>query len=225
MTKVGIAYVNPYTREDYNDPLKKNTLVLNAWVVQNIVYELIKIHLITNDPAKQGFSFKQRYNVDSTKSDIYLDLAYNWNASVVNKRPAVVVQRGQESISHSVFSNTIGSSVMDSLKTKQTINTLPILISCIATNVGFVEQFSDYIKMPLLHHGEEIYRDFGFRKFRLLAKSAPELVAEAKDYFRINLQIETSYDEMWKVIGDDLKLKTVSKTIFNNLLEGPLKNQ
>ena len=76
-----------------------------------------------------------------------------------------------------------------------------------------------------MYHQEQIRKDFAFRRFRLNKLSAPTIYVEAKDNFMVSLDIETAYDDGWMIKLQDLKLKTVSKVIFDSITGNQLKEQ
>ncbi len=220
-----LGYVSPFYRDAKDCQDRARGLVLNPWSVQNICYELIANHMLTNDPAESGLVFSQRYHRDPRRTGIFLDIALNYKDDVIQKRPAVFVGRGAAEFKYPTMNQMIGANTMESEKHKLAIVTMPIQVNVIATNVGFAEQLAEYIASPFINFAEQIRNDFYFRVFKLDSLTNPTLYLESKDHFAVGLNLSTSYDLGFTVTGDHLKLKTVSSTIFTSCTESPLTNQ
>ena len=198
-----------------------NFLYLNAYNVQRIVYELIKNWMLSNTPASCGVNLgSSLYNLNPAQSGIYLDVAFNWQSQFPGKVPAVFIERDDVTITSPMLDQTINGAAKDSVDVRSVFNTLPIKITCVAASpVAIVENLADYIKQPLLYFRREVKSDFFFRRFELKSISKPALVKESKDNFMVTLTLLTEYGENWIVKKDDLKLKTVSMTILDGLLQ------
>lgn len=227
MSPIVIPYLSVQDQEklaNAKDPFSPD-LVLNAWSVQNIVYELIYNYGLANPPNTVGFGFKDKITADKATSDIYLDIAYRFDPKITQKRPAVFVQRGDMSSDIKQLGQISSARYSESEITYSTINTMGIVVKVIAPEIGYVEQLAEYIRQPLIYFQQIIQRDFGFRQFRVKSMSKPEIYVEADNHFVVVLNITTVFDEFWMVKGDDLKLKTVSRVIFDSLKSKPLTNQ
>jgi hypothetical protein len=193
-------------------------LSFNAWTAQNIVFELIRNYFLANTPASLGFPIQHKFDLDPLKSEIFLEISYNYSAVTASKRPAIFIGRDDLRI----ISPTIGQHLgpgryRDSETSRLTINQVPVKIVVISHPVMLAELLAEYVKQPLLYFQQEILNDFGLRRFRLVNISKPEVMAEQKDNFRITLSVEIAFDEGWVIKRDDLKLKTVSRDIFDKL--------
>jgi hypothetical protein len=205
---------------------KKNGLEMNAWSVQNIVFELIKNYMLSNSPQDLGFTFTQKHTDDPTTNQIFLDISFNWRKDQQGKRPAIFVERGALSLDYPTFGAQVGGNIKESESERMAIQKMPITVSCLATNLGFTEMLAEYVKQPLLSFRKEIRRDFGFREFALTTVGKPQAIQlEGKDHFYVELGISTAFDDRSMVKGDDLKLKTISKFIFDEVTSKPLKEQ
>lgn len=188
----------------------------SPWVVQGIVYELITGFFNRNTPASLGYPLNLTYDHDKLKSGIYVDIAYNYNASAANKRPSIFISRGDCEIAGKTMGHTVpGGDVMASEAGKLLLNTVPINVAVIASPIMMVELLADYTKQAFISYQQEIQQDFKFRRFRLKEVTRPQIYVEAKEYFVVNLVIEVVYDEGWILRRDDLKLKTVGMAIFD----------
>ncbi len=208
--------------------LTKEECALTPFRVQNIVYEILEQHLLINDPEKLGYPFTQKYNTDETKSQIFIDISNNWKAGSAQKRPAVFVYRGdaQFQVGPNTFGQTSFINVAESETGLYTKVQMPIILNCIAGPVGFAETFADYIKYPFLYFWKNIQEEYCFRRFKLVNISAPEqFTIDAKDSFSVKLTIMTEFYDMWGLIGDDLKLKTVAQEIYLEDGQNPLSGQ
>jgi hypothetical protein len=181
--------------------------------------------MLANDPKEQGYIFSQRYQRDPRASGIFLDLGLNYRDDVVQKRPAIFVSRGPVDFVFPTFNQQIGGNQKDSVKNKLAIARMPVQITFIATNVGFVEQLSEYACGAFLHFAEQIRKDFFFRHFKLAGLTPPSLYLESKDHFAITANIATDFDMGFTITGDHLKLKTVGMAVFTNCLGNPLERQ
>lgn len=219
------AIYTPYDREREENPGREFTLILTPWTVQNICYELVTNHFISNDPLKLGYHFQQKFSPDKTKSEIFIDIAYNWDGKVIGQRPAVFIQRDSAKSASPIINQTIGMNAAESTKEKMAITYLNLGVACIATNLGFVEELADFVKIPFLNFQEQIWADFRFRRFRLEEVGRPQMYPEAKDHFVVMMTIATVFDERWTVKGDNLKIKSITRTIFDALTGQKFLNQ
>lgn len=195
-------------------------LPINAWTVQNIVYELITSFFLRNTPKSLDIPLPVVYDSDKSKTDIYVAIAYNYDAQVVGKRPAIFIRRGDQTMKPPTFAATIGNVVVKESETPRLfINQLPITVSVIAAPIMMTELMAEYAKYALQTFQYEIQEDFHFRKFRVVSVSAPEIYKEAKEYFIINIALEVAYDEGWVVKGDDLRLNSVAFNLYESVSE------
>ena len=220
-----VGYVSPFLRDEPSVDISSKNLVLTPWTMQNICYELAANHMLTNQANTQGYVFNQRYDRDPRKTEIFLDISFNYRDDVVQKRPAVFISRGDVKYNYPTFNQQIGGDSRESKKDKLAILQMPIQISVIATNIGFVEQFAEYLSRAFIDHSEEIRKDFFLRAFRLESLTTPTMYLESKEHFVITLNLSTSFDMGFTITGDHLKLKTVSFTVFTSCAESPLLNQ
>ena len=218
-----VAYVHPEHRE--LEERDEKILVLTPWTVQNICYEIIKNYMMLNTPQSLGYKFSQVYDPDDLATGIFLQIAYHYKDSTIQKRPGVYVSRGPAVFQYPTLNQMTAINPKESEKTKLGIVNLPLNVSIVGTNVGFTEQLAEYIFKIFLNHQENIRNDFLFRQFKLATVERPELYLESKDHFVVNVTLQTAFDMQTIIKGDDLKLKTVSYTVFTNCLEQPLLNQ
>ncbi len=225
-----MTLIDPIVRDtiESRDPVP--TLILNGWVVQNIVYELLANYFLMIPPKDVNAGFSYQYKVDSKgviahDSGIFLDIGFNWKQDVVGKRPAIFVHRGDEKYTFPTMGQTLHVNAKESETTKLTFTAMEITVSCIATEIGLVEQVAEYVKTPLITYQTEIQRDFRFRRFRVREKSKPSLFTETKEHFVIELALEINFDEGCIVKRDDLKLKKVSRLLFDGITNGQFINQ
>lgn len=209
---------------------KRMQCALTPFKAQNIVFEILKNHLIINKPKDLGFPFEEAYDVDETKSKIFIDLSNNWKTSSPQKRPAVFVYRGEANYapqnSMTVGANVIGRNVAESEESYMRKCSMPIILNCIHSPIGAIETFVDYIKYPFLYYSKIIQEEYCFTKFRLTTISAPEQnLVDSKDAFSVKLVIDTEFNDTWMIKGDHLKLKTVNFSMYTNLTEPPLTQQ
>lgn len=218
-----VAYVHPEHRE--LEERDEKILVLTPWTAQNICYEIIKNYMLLNTPQSLGYRFSQVYDPDDLLTGIFLQIAYHYKDSTIQKRPGVYVSRGPANFVYPTLNQMTATNPKESEKTKLGIVNLPLNISIVGTNVGFTEQLAEYIFKIFLNHQENIRNDFLFRQFKLASVERPALYLESKDHFVINVILQTAFDMHTIIKGDDLKLKTVAYTVFTNCLEQPLLNQ
>ena len=119
----------------------------------------------------------------------------------------------------------IGSNSAESEKSRYAMLEMPINLAVVATNIGFVEQLAEYIFKIFLRYQEVIRNDFCLRQFKLASLSEPTLYLESKDHFVVNVLIQSVFDMGAVIKGDDLKLKTVSYSVFTNCLANRLSAQ
>jgi hypothetical protein len=200
-------------------------MVLTPWTVQNICYEVLKNYMTVNLPQNEGYAFTQKYSPDDTESDISLEIAYHYKDAVVQKRPGIFVSRGETSFRFPTLNQMIGSNSKESEKSKYTLVEMPVNLAVVATNVGFVEQLAEYVFKVFLRYQEVIRNDFCLRQLKLASLSAPTLYLESKDHFVVNVLLMSAFDMGAVIRGDDLKLKTISYSVFTNCIAGLLSGQ
>ena len=222
-TSPDVGYVSPYQRE--TEAQDDRVMVLTPWTVQNICYEVLKNYMTENPPQKEGYRFAQAYDPDELKTGISLDIAYHYNDTVIQKRPGIYVSRGQTEFRFPTINQQIGGNNIESEKMRYSMLEMPINLAVVATNVGFVEQLAEYVFKIFLRYQEVIRKDFCIRQFKLASLSPPQLYLESKDHFVVNVTLQTVFDMGAVIKGDDLKLKTVSYTIFTSCVEQPLLRQ
>lgn len=220
-----LPYISSNTKElsDQENP----PCSLSPWKVQNIVYEILETHLLTNSPESLGYSFKQKYSKNENESTIALDISHNFKGTTPSKRPAIFVYRGDARYGAGprVMAQRIHSNIPEAEYAQMTKVELPITVACIAGPVGFVEMFADYVKYPFLYFWKEIEEEYCLYKFRLLNVSNPEPYADAKDTFAIKIDLIAEFYDTWAIQQDALRLKTVQLGIVRNESEKPLENQ
>jgi len=216
---------SPYTREEKDPRSVTRFLVMSPWSVQNIVLEVVRLYMLKNNPYDDGFNFSQRYDLDQTKSGIFLDMAYNWNAESVKKRPSIFIQRDAAHTSTPTLGNSINRNVPEAINTKLAVTQMGIRVKCLATNLGFIEQLAGWIRNAFLSYQVEIQRDFGFRKFRLVTISPPSISDEDKEIFEVSLLLDVAFDENFTIQQEALRLKTVSFSVFDSIALTRVNNQ
>lgn len=200
-------------------------MVLTPWTVQNICYEVLKNYMTVNTPQNEGYAFAQKYSPDDLESDISLEIAYHYKDAVIQKRPGIFVSRGETSFRFPTLNQMIGGNSKESEKSKYTLVEMPINLAVVATNVGFVEQLAEYVFKVFLRYQEVIRNDFCLRQLKLVSLSAPALYLESKDHFVVNTLLMSAFDMGAVIRGDDLKLKTISYSVFTNCISGLLSGQ
>jgi hypothetical protein len=222
-TAPNIAYVSSTQRAtELND---ERIMVLTPWTVQNICYEVLKNYMTLNPPQNEGYRFSQKYDPDDTKTGIGLEIAYHYKDSVIQRRPGVYVSRGEAQFSFPTINQQIGVNTQESAKSKYTMIQMPLILSVVATNVGFAEQLAEYVFKIFFRYQETIRNDFCIRQFKLAGISQPALYLESKDHIVVSVQIAAAFDMGAIIKGDDLKLKKFSYTIFTSCVEAPLTLQ
>jgi hypothetical protein len=178
-----------------------------------------------NPPQKEGYAFAQKYDPDNIKTGISLDIAYHYNDAVIQKRPGVFVSRGEVTFAYPTMNQMIGMNVRESEKEKFSLLQMPVVVSVVATNVGFVEQLAEYVFRIFVRLQEVIRNDFSLRQLKVQTLGQPALYLESKDHFKIDITLLSAFDMGTVIKRDDLKLKTLSYTVFTSCVEQPLTQQ
>ena len=199
---------------------KGPVLYLNGYVVARLVFSLIKSYLISNKPADVGVRLAQTYDPDPLKSQIKLDMSYNWKSENAGKVPAIYVQRGDVTLKYP----TIGLSSKVDEKTggesRLAFSVMPITISCIAAEpLAVVEQLAELVKQPLLYFRKEIEIDFHIRRLALEKISAPRQAHEGKNNFIVDLLVEATFDDSALVTKESMKIRRIGINLFDQLWE------
>ena len=164
---INIFAPTPYERQEADPKSETKFFTFNPWAVQNVVYELVKLHLSRNNPLDDGFIIAQKYSPNPEESQIHLGISYDWDAKAPKKRPAIFIQRDNAQAYRAPIRQTISSNIQDSITTKLSITTMPVYIKVIGTSVGDTEQLATWIRNSFLAYQLEIQQDFCFRRFRL----------------------------------------------------------
>jgi len=123
------------------------------------------------------------------------------------------------------MNQSIGNNIAESQQHKMAITSMGVGISCISDNMGLAERLAEFVKQPFLYFQEQIRRDFCFRQFKLVQIDPPQPFTESKNHFLVMINLMTTFDAAWVVQGQHLKLKTMSRTIFDRVAQVPLTNQ
>lgn len=215
-----VGLPSPQTRE--LDERDAREMVLTPWTVQNICYEILKNYMTANPPQKEGYVFSQTYDPDELVSGIALEIAYHYKDLAIQKRPGIYVSRGEAIFRFPTLNQLIGSNPQESEKSRYSLVEMPLSVTVVATNVGFTEQLAEYVFKIFLRYQEIIRNDFCLRQFKLVSLSSPALYLESKDHFTVNIILAAAFDMGAVIKGDDLKLKTVSYSVFTNCIESKL---
>jgi hypothetical protein len=224
-----LPYQSPMEREALDTP--KATLYLTPYNVQRIIKEIVTTHWLNDDPALSGYGFNQRYkanaiNLTANDSNVFIGMELEWAPNPLNMRPSIIVARGDASYTSPVIGQRTKINPINSEETKLHISSMRCNIACIASPVGLAEQIAEWTAKPLLQFEHQIKNDFKFRWFRMAAITKPQEYKECKDYYIVIIPIDVTFDSNTLIIGDHLKLKTISKTVFLNLTNySPLLNQ
>jgi hypothetical protein len=200
-------------------------MVLTPWTVQNICYEVLKNYMTVNTPQNEGYVFTQSYSPDDLETGIALEIAYHYKDTVIQKRPGIYVSRGETNFRFPTLNQLVGSNSRESEKSRYVMLEMPVNLAVVATNIGFTEQLAEYVFKIFLRYQEVIKNDFCLRQLKLVSLSEPTLYLESKDHFVVNVLLQSVFDMGAVIKGDDLKLKTVSHTIFTNCLTSRLLGQ
>ncbi len=207
--------MSAFERQDNDQQARIRRVVLNPWSVQNIIYELIKLNLLHNNPLDDGFVIPEKYSVDEDKSKIYLGIAYDWKSNKSSKRPAVFIQRGDAVAQTVPIRGVIAHNLQEGVSTKLAITSMQVLVKVIHTDVGAAEQLATWLRNSLLTYQIEIQEDFCLRQLRVQALTPPRVYEEAKENFEVTIVINVVFDENNRVQRDALRLKTVSAALFD----------
>ncbi len=212
---INIFAQTPFNRQDDDPKGETKFFTFNPWSVQNVVFELVKLHMLRNNPMDDGFIIAQKYTTDPDTSQIHLGISYDWDNKAPKKRPAVFIQRDSAQAHTVPIRQTTQLDVKDSVTTKLSITTMPVYIKVIGTSVGDTEQLATWIRNAFLAYQLEIQQDFCFRRFRLQGMSPPRIYNDDKENFEVTIAIETVFDENFKVQREALRLKTVAFAVFD----------
>lgn len=193
-------------------------VTLNVYTATRIVYEVIKTYMLANTPEQAGVRLNHTYDADYKKSGILLDIGYNWRTKDMSKVPAVFIQRGDATFKTPTMGQHDSIDIKRNRNTRFALCTLPVSVTCVAAEpLAVVEQLAEYIKQPLLYFRNEVQLDFGIRRFQLKEITQPKLLAEGKNNFFVNLNLEVTFDDNWVVERDSLKIKHIGVELFDQL--------
>jgi hypothetical protein len=225
MSSFNPSYISRTTRERVE--LQKTPCSLSPWQAFSYIFEVCQQHLLINSGKGLGYAFSHTYSTDPTKSDIALEINYDWKGRHPQKYPAVFVFREDADYGTSkTLGQTVGMNVAESEENRLALVNLPIKIVVLAQGVGFAEEFADYMKYPFLYFAKEIEEEYCFHKVRLVRFGKPKPYTNAaEDTYSIELDLDTEFFNQWVIKGDHLKLKTFTMEVATSPYEPHLKNQ
>lgn len=206
------------------DACEDSKLYLNGYVVTRIVYELIKNYMISNTPADCGVTLAQSYNIDPTKSSIFIDIGYNWRSDKSGKVPAVYIQRGPITLKNQTIGTITSVDVPNGTENRRVFCDMPVIVSCVAAEpIAVVENLAEYVKQPLLCFRKEVEVDFGLRRLMVNRIEAPKLDGAGKNNFVVDIQVQAVFDEGWIISRESLKLRRLGVELFDSIMQ-PLQS-
>jgi len=220
---LNLSYLPPIQREFETGGV--STLRLTPFNVQRIVVELVRQHWLYNNPSINGYTFQERYAVNDSDSDVYIDVGFNLKMNPVSKRPSIIVTRSDANYGALTINQQIENNPKESEKVKLHTITMGLSISVIASPVALAETMAEWTAQPLEDYEEQIRTAFKMRRFRMAAIQRPQLYKEAKDFFIVVIPIEVVFDSRVVIRKEDLKLKTVARSIFLGMNNQPLTEQ
>jgi hypothetical protein len=198
---------------------KNDEMFLNAYTVTRIVYEVIKLYFINNNPNECGVRLDQTYDPDYKKSQILLDISYNWKTKDMSKVPAVFIMRGDVSIKNPTLGQLLDVNIKQGAETRFCWNSLMVNVMCVAAEpLAVVENLAEFVKQPLLYYRKEIQQDFHIRQFKLIGIDPPKLLQEGKNNFFVNLNLSITFDEGWTIKRDSLKIGGIGVALFDMMM-------
>lgn len=225
MSSFRIPYISPEARESAEKKLPLCSLT--PWEAISAIYEVCEQHLIMNNPTDLGFPFTQKYDPDDTKSDITLDINYDWKANKIQKRPAIFITRGDVVVDvRPTIGQTIAVDPRNSTDQRISIMNMSVIVTTIASGIGFAEQFAEYVRYPFLYFIKEIEKNYCIQKLGIKTIGRPiKFESDVKNTFSIELVLDVHFVNIWGVHMDSLKLKTLAATMFVGGDPHPLQNQ
>ena len=217
-----------YQSPEYNNSTAASDstyMLMSPLAVQEIIYELVVQHFTNNDPAQQGFVWEQRYSPNPTETGITIAMGNSWKNKEASKRPSIFIFREADQIARPTILQAVSVNTKESQTGTLAIHTMRCGIACLATNAGFTEELAEFVRRHFTYYETQIRNDFKFRRFRLSSVSKPQIYVESSDHFIVVLSIETVFDDGVVIYSDDLKLKTISTTIFEGSSNNPLPAQ
>jgi len=212
-------YVTPTQREVAING--RYEMPLTAWNVQNLIFEFAQDHLLRNPPKSLGFVIDQTYSLDPSESQILLGIGHDWQDRKVGSCPAFFVFRDDIQYNAPTMGQNSGvNDVAESEKKKLYFRGMSCSMACIGKTVGFCEQLAEYMKIPYVSYAEVIQRDFKLRKFRVTGVGKPQQyrATPGVNNFIIIINMQVWFDEGFVLKRDDLKIKTITREIFDGCL-------
>jgi hypothetical protein len=220
-----IRYVTPTQRIESEQECTQ--LPMSPFLIQELVFELAQNHFLKNSPKSLGFLIDQQYQLDPAKTGMILRIGHDWQERKAGSCPALFIFRDDVQYTYPTMNMGAGRyNVAESEKGKLMYRGMSCSIACIGKTVGFCEQLAEYVKVPFVTYAEVIQRDFKLRKFRVKGVSKPQQYRTAVDNFIVIISMEIWFDEGFILKRDDLKLKTITREIFDGCLTRlPLETQ
>ena len=155
---------------------------------------------------------------EPVRSTISIKPAYDFTPEDCQSRPGVYIKRGvyrprggiKASIDDKV---SVNRDSIDYL----TIPECTMIVQCVAKQPAEVDRLANNVYEPLLAMSPVIKRDFDFHNFDIVGVSPVEKIEEYKDFYRVSLQIDTRFEENWRLKQISPVLKRVILDAYTKL--------
>jgi hypothetical protein len=160
------------------------------------------------------------WNPDEKLTKIFIYPVYQWHASTLHSRPAIVVKRNAWKVNQLAIGDGAGTGASWDMEDK---TNFPLghpkmltgiegstTIFVVAKEAGECEALGTEVFTNLMQYSNLIQNEFGFAKFKLVEYGGLSRLDEAAEYFVIPVVIAYAVVDTWQIVQESPLLKGFS---------------
>jgi len=159
----------------------------------NIHAESLKNNLWTNEPS----------------TGIYIEIASIWEPVAEDRRPAIIISRGEYKLPKIAMSDHIASTALGN-KTHIRVWTGGSKVICLSRSAIEAEILADEVFRFFMTHSHNIRSRFGLLAFDPVTVSELSRAKKLNNYYEIVISIMYSWSESWFLLKDDNLLQDIN---------------
>lgn len=165
----------------------------SALAVLGVFVEVIRKRFLP--PLEIPFIY--RWDPDIKKTNIAIESAFNEDKAHMNKRPAIFVDRDEQVTGRSVVGDLAGHTLTTGKKTFWALQTVPILIECVAAKKAESAIIADITSVFLHASSDLIQAKFAFHEMTPVTCGRTQPYPRDKDQWVTPVSFSVQYDLRW----------------------------
>lgn len=141
--------------------------------------------------------FQWIWNDDITKTKIAIESAFNEDNQYRNKRPAIFVDRDEQVLGRTVLGDLAAQSLTSGKKGFFALDTVPILIECVAAKKSESAIIGDLARVFLHASSDLIQAKFGFHEMTPVNLGRTQPYPRDKDQWVTSITFSVQYPFRW----------------------------